>query len=261
MPGGNHDSFADAELRPDVDVLQGRRIDWVRALLLSEPAGGSAAGGGLEGLDLKFHKGYWGNDGAELRSAGGVAVVVDPSSDTSIACPTGRPGTHTAGGGGTSRGRAGAACASDFGGAQGGGICSKGRRAGRHDRDAGCPHRHRVQKPGAEWDAEFRGTHRASPDVASQSTRRGRFEVGGGSSDSFIVPGQEPDGGVPPVVEAAFGEALGEAVLEANFPHRSTKERDAITPCFLGGTSWNLVCKAFNDIVGVAAGGRSTTCD
>jgi hypothetical protein len=71
---------------------------------------------------------------------------------------------------------------------------------------------------------------------------RGRRRVFG----FFIVPGQQPDGGVPPVVEAAFREALSEAVLEANFPHRSTKERDAISTCFLGGTSWNLVCKKFN---------------
>jgi hypothetical protein len=47
-------------------------------------------------------------------------------------------------------------------------------------------------------------------------------------------------------VEAAFGEALSEAVLEANFPHRSAKERDAITACFLGGTTWTLVCKTLN---------------
>jgi len=71
---------------------------------------------------------------------------------------------------------------------------------------------------------------------------RGRRRVFG----FFIVPGQEADGGVPPVVEAAFGEALSEAVLEANFPHRSAKERDAIATCFRGGTTWNLVCKAFS---------------
>ena len=62
----------------------------------------------------------------------------------------------------------------------------------------------------------------------------------------YVVPGQEPDGGLPPIVEAALREALSEPVLEANFPHRSTRERDAITTCFLGGTSWNLVCKKFN---------------
>jgi hypothetical protein len=71
---------------------------------------------------------------------------------------------------------------------------------------------------------------------------RGRRRIFG----FFIVPGQEADGGVPSVVEASFGEALSEAVLEANFPHRSAKERDAITACFLGGTTWNLVCKTLN---------------
>jgi hypothetical protein len=71
---------------------------------------------------------------------------------------------------------------------------------------------------------------------------RGRRRVFG----FFIVPAQEPDDGVSPVVEAAFGEALNKAVLEANFPHRSTKERHAITTCFLGGTTWTGVCKTFN---------------
>jgi hypothetical protein len=75
---------------------------------------------------------------------------------------------------------------------------------------------------------------------------RGRRRVFG----FFIVPGQEADGGAPPLVAAAFGEALSEAMLEAmleaNFPHRSAKERDAITACFLGGTTWNLVCKTLN---------------
>jgi hypothetical protein len=75
---------------------------------------------------------------------------------------------------------------------------------------------------------------------------RGRRRVFG----FFILPGQEPDGDVPPVVEAAFAEARSEVVLEANFPHRSTKERDAIATCFLGGTSWNLVCKEFNISLG-----------
>jgi hypothetical protein len=28
--------------------------------------------------------------------------------------------------------------------------------------------------------------------------------------------------------------------------HRSAKERDAITACFLGGTTWTLVCKTLN---------------
>src|SRR5450432_2915321 len=46
-------------IAPVFDVLQSRRNDWVRALLKLIRRGSPSAVN-LEGLDLKFDKGYWG---------------------------------------------------------------------------------------------------------------------------------------------------------------------------------------------------------
>src|ERR1700733_9989689 len=58
MLAANHDSSR-ARIAPVFDALQSRRNDWVRALLLLNH-GGNQAAVDLEGLDLKFNKGYWG---------------------------------------------------------------------------------------------------------------------------------------------------------------------------------------------------------
>src|ERR1700722_6829222 len=58
MLAANHDSSR-ARIAPVCDALQSRRNHWVRALLLLNH-GGNQAAVDLEGLDLKFDKGYWG---------------------------------------------------------------------------------------------------------------------------------------------------------------------------------------------------------
>src|ERR1700726_4141650 len=58
MVGGIQD-LSRTRIAPVFDVLQGRTNDWVRALLLLNREG-SQSSVDLEGLDLKFHKGYWG---------------------------------------------------------------------------------------------------------------------------------------------------------------------------------------------------------
>jgi hypothetical protein len=243
MPGGIQD-LSRTRIAPVFDMLQGRRNDWVRALLLLN-RGGSQSTADLEGLDLKFHKGYWGR--TERSFDPPVALLswlIRHPTPQLLAPPVVPERTLLAEGEPAVVARALHA------------LRTSAAPKGWHLLEWPIVPDVVIETPDALVVIECKSPYpNGTPDSAVLTRRhpmwrqidaaweiRGRRRVFG----FFIVPGQEPDGGAPPVVEAAFGDALSEAVLEANFPHRSTKERDAITTCFLGGTTWNLVCKAFN---------------
>ena len=243
MLGGNQDSSR-ARIAPVFDALQSRRNDWVRALLLLN-RGGNQAAVDLEGLDLKFDKGYWGR--TERSFDPPVALLswlIRHPTPQSLAPPVVPERTLLADGEPAVVARALHA------------LRTSAAPKGWHLLEGPAVPDVMIETPDALIVIECASPEpHGKPDPAVLSGRnpmwrhidaaweiRGRRRVFG----FFIVPGQEPDGALPPVVEAAFGEALSEPVLEANFPHRSTKERDAITACFLGGTTWNLVCKAFS---------------
>jgi hypothetical protein len=229
---------------PVFDVLQGRTNDWVRALLLLN-RGGSPSAVDLEGLDLKFHKGYWGK--TERSFDPPVALLswlIRHPTPLLLAPPAVPERTLLANGEPAVVARALHA------------LRTSAAPKGWHLLEGPTVPDVTIETPDAHIVIECKSSEpNGTPDSAALSGRhpmwrhidaaweiRGRRRVFG-----FIIgPGDGPDGGASPVVEAAFGEALSEAVLEANFPHRSAKERDAITACFLGGTTWNLVCKAFN---------------
>jgi hypothetical protein len=60
----------------------------------------------------------------------------------------------------------------------------------------------------------------------------------------FIVESQS-GGVVPNVWQEAFKRTLSAECLASSFPHRSAVETAAISKCFLGGTTWQQVCKEF----------------
>jgi hypothetical protein len=243
MVGGIQD-LSRTRIAPVFDVLQGRTNDWVRGLLLLN-RGGSQSAAALEGLDLKFHKGYWGR--TERSFDPPVALLswlIRHPTPLQLGSPAVPERTLLANGEPAVIARALHA------------LRTSAAPKGWHLLEGPTVPDVMIETPDALIVIECKSSEpNGAPDSAAVTGRhpmwrhidaaweiRGRRQVFG----LFIVPGQEPDGGVPPVVEAAFGEALSEVVLEANFPHRSAKERDAITKCFLGGTTWNLVCKTFN---------------
>jgi hypothetical protein len=229
---------------PVFDLLQGRRNDWVRALLLLN-CGGSQSAVDLEGLDLKFHKGHWGKTERSFDPPVGLlSWLIRHPTPQLLAPPVVAERTLLAEGEPAVVARALHA------------LRTSAAPKGWHLLEGPAVPDVMIETPDALIVIECKSSEpNGTPDSAVPTGRpamwrhidaaweiRGRRRVFG----FCIVPGQEPDGGVPPVVQAAFGEALSESVLEANFPHRSTKERAAITACFLGGTTWNLVCEAFN---------------
>jgi len=243
MPDANHDSSR-TRIAPVFDVLQGRRNDWVRALLILS-RGGSRPAVDLEGLDLKFHKGYWGK--TERSFDPPVALLswlIRYPTPQLLASPIVAERTLLADGEPAVVARALHA------------LRTSAAPKGWHLLEGPTVPDVLIETPDAlivvdcksavtiamPKSATLTGRHPMWRHIDAAWEIRGRRRVFG----FFIVPDQQPDGDVAPAVEAAFGEALGEAVLEANFPHRSSKERDAIIACFLGGTSWNLVCKKFN---------------
>jgi hypothetical protein len=243
MVGGILD-LSRTRIAPVFDVLQGRTNDWVRALLLLN-RGGSQSSMDLEGLDLKFHRGYWGK--TERSFDPPVALLswlIRHPTPQLLAPPAVPERTLLANGEPAVVARALHA------------LRTSAAPKGWHLLEGPTVPDVMIETPDTLIVIECKSSEpNGTPDSAALTGRhpmwrhidaaweiRGRRRVFG-----FIIgPGHEPDGGAPPVVEAAFGEVHSEAVLEANFPHRSAKERDAITACFLGGTTWNVVCKTFN---------------
>jgi hypothetical protein len=230
-------------IAPVFDVLQGRTDDWVRALLLLN-RGGSQSAVDLEELDLKFDKGYWGKTEHSLDPP--VALLswlIRHPTPQLLAPPVVPERTLLAEGEPAVVARALRALRTSA--APKGWHLLEGPSVPDvmiETADALIVIECTSPAPNGTPNSAVLRRHPMWRHIDAAWEIRGRRRVFG----FFIVPGQQPDGGVPPVVEAAFREALSEAVLEANFPHRSAKEQDAITACFLGGTSWNLVCKAFN---------------
>jgi hypothetical protein len=243
MVGGIQD-LSRTRIAPVFDVLQGRTNDWVRALLLLN-RGGSQSTVNLEGLDLKFHKGYWGK--AERSFDPPVALLswlIRHPTPLLLAPPTVPERTLLANGEPAVVARALHALRTSA--APKGWHLLEGPSVPDvmiETPDALIVIECKSSEPNCTLDsAALTGRHPMWRHIDAAWEIRGRRRVFG-----FIIgPGHESDGGAPPAVEAAFGETLSEAVLEANFPHRSAKERDAIIACFLGGTTWNHVCKAFN---------------
>jgi hypothetical protein len=241
MLGGNHDPSR-MRIAPVFDALQARRNDWVRALLLLN-RGGSQSAVALEGLDLKFHKGYWGKTERSFDPPVALLSWLIRHPTPQLLAPSVVPErTLLADGEPAVVARALHA------------LRTSAAPKGWHLLEAPTVPDVMIETPDALIMIECKRPETKAPDSAITGRHpmwrhidaaweiRGRRRVFG----FFIVPGQEPEGDMPPVVEAAFGEALSEAVLEANFSHRSAKERDAIATCFRGGTTWNLVCKAFS---------------
>ena len=231
-------------IAPVFDVLQGRTNDWVRMLLLLN-RGGSQSTVDLEGLDLKFHKGHWGR--AERSFDPPVALLswlIRHPMPQLLAPPIIPERTLLAKMEPAAIVRALHA------------LRTSAAPKGWHLLEGPTVPDVMIETLDALIVIECKSVEPiGTPDSAVLSGRRpiwrhidaaweirGRRRVFG----FFIVPGGELDQSVPPVVEAECREALSETVLETNFPHRSAKEREAITRCFLGGTSWNLVCKTFN---------------
>jgi hypothetical protein len=243
MPNGLQDGSR-TRVAPVFDLLQGRRNDWVRALVLLN-RGGSQSAVDLEGLDLKFHKGYWGK--TERGFDPPVALLswlIRHPTPQLLAPPVVPERTLLADGEPAVVQRALHA------------LRTSAAPKGWHLLEGPTVPDVMIETPdaliviecespepnGTANSAVLLGRHPMWRHIDAAWEIRGRRRVFG----FFVVAGQQPDGGVPPLVEAAFGEALSESALEANFPHRSAKERDAITACFLGGTTWNLMCKAFS---------------
>jgi hypothetical protein len=243
MVSGFHD-VSRTRVAPVFDVLQGRTNDWVR-ILLSSNHGGSQSAVDLEGLDLKFHKGYWGK--TERSFDPPVALLswlIRYPTPHLLAPPVVPERTLLAEGEPAVVARALHA------------LRTSAAPKGWHLLEGPTVPDVMIETPdalivvdcknagplAATNSAALAGRHPMWRHIDAAWEIRGRRRVFG----FFIVQDPQSDGEVPPAVEAASGEALSEAVLEANFPHRSSKERDAITACFLGGTSWNLVCKKFN---------------
>jgi hypothetical protein len=59
----------------------------------------------------------------------------------------------------------------------------------------------------------------------------------------FIV--ESGDAGTPDTWAEAARETVSDAALDASLPHRSSREREAITSAFLGVTTWQDICREF----------------
>ena len=242
MQSGNHDASR-TRVAPVFDALQARRNDWVRALLLLN-RGGKQAAVDLEGLDLKFHKGYWGKTERSFDPPVALLSWLIRNPTPQLLAPPVVPERTL-----LAEGEPGVVARALHA------LRTSAAPKGWHLLEGPTVPDVMIETPDALIVIECESPETETANSAVPAGRhpmwrhidaaweiRGRRRVFG----FFIVPGQEPEGGVPPVAEAAFGEALSESVLEANFPHRSIKERDAITACFLGGTTWNIVCKNFS---------------
>jgi len=243
MPGGIHDSSR-TRIAPVFDLLQGRSDDWVRTLLLLAQ-GVNQSPVDLVGLNLKFQKGYWGKTEHSLDPPVSLLswLIRNPTPrlpaqeaiPERVLLAKGEPGIV---------GRALHA------------LRTSAAPKGWHLLEGPTVPDVMIETPDALIVIEGKRTETAPTlDMTRLSGRhplwrhidaaweiRGRRRVFG----FFIVQGQESDGGLPPLWQTAIRDAIAGAVLDTSFPHRSSSERDAIAACFLGGTTWNLVCKAFS---------------
>jgi hypothetical protein len=243
MVGGIQDPSR-MRIAPVFDVLQARASDWVRELLLLN-RGGSPSAMDLKELDLKFHKGYWGKTERSFDPPVALLswLIRNPTPQL-LGPPVVAERTLLAEGEPAVVARALHA------------LRTSAAPKGWHLLEGPTVPDVMIETPdalivieckspepqGTANSATPTGRHAMWRHIDAAWEIRGRRRVFG----FFIVPAQDPGGDLSPAVEASFGEALTEAVLEANFPHRSTQERDAITACFLGGTTWTRVCKTFN---------------
>jgi hypothetical protein len=243
MPAGIHDSSR-TRVAPVFDLLQGRSDDWVRTLLsLNQGANQSPAD--LAGLNLKFQKGYWGKTEHSfdppvallswlIRNPTPQLLAQDAIPER-VLLAKGEPGVV-----------ARALHALRTSAAPKGWHLLEGPTVPDvmiETPDALIVIEGKRTESGPTLDTTWlSGRHQIWRHIDAAWEIRGRRRVFG----LFIVQGQESDGGLPPHWQKAIRDAVGSVVLDASFPHRSSTERDAIAACFVGGTTWNLVCKAFN---------------
>jgi hypothetical protein len=84
------------------------------------------------------------------------------------------------------------------------------------------------------------GRHQIWRHIDAAWERRGRRAVFG----MFIVEGTE-GGAVPKVWRDAVSGSVAPSALECSFPHRSSRERQAIASCLLGVTTWQKIVSTF----------------
>jgi hypothetical protein len=242
MTGGLHASSR-TRVAPVFDLLQSRSDDWVRQLLMLNQ-GVQAAPVDLAGLNLKFQKGYWGKSEHSLGPPVALLSWLIRNPTPELLAEDAPPERALLAKGDPN-------------------IVSKALHAlrssaapkGWHLLEGPTVPDVLIETPDALIVIDGKRTEAGpTPDAPLPGGRppiwrhidaaweiRGRRRVFG----FCIVPGCEPDGGLPPLLLDALHHTVSGAVLGASFPHRSLVERDAIVACMLGGTTWNAVCKAF----------------
>lgn len=244
MPGGQYDS-SKTRVSPVFDALERRTDDWVRNLLLLARHPGVAPGV-LEGLDLHFSVGYWGEserglappltllewlvrnvDPARIgpeesperqRLAARDAATIDEALDSLRAGPRGKKWYVLEG--------------------------PTYPDALIETRDAIIVVEGKRTEAGPTTYTKFLdGRHQIWRHIdAAWEQRDGRQVFG-----MFVVEGAgDGDSALPAVWREACDATLHAETLCRSFPHRTAEERDAIARCFVGATTWQRLCEAFD---------------
>jgi hypothetical protein len=242
MPGGLHDSSR-TRVMPVFDLLQGRKDDWVRTLLLLN-AGSQRSKPDLSALNLKFQKGYWGKNEHSLDPAVALLswLIRNPTPQL-LAQHKDQERRLLAQGDPVTVVRALHALRTSA--APKSWHLLEGPTVPDvmiETPDALVVIEGKRTEPGPTLETTWlSGRHQIWRHIDAAWEIRGRRRVFG----FFIVQGRDSDGGLPPHWQKAFREAASNPVLDTSFPHRSSAEREAIAACMLGGTTWNELCKAF----------------
>ena len=91
---------------------------------------------------------------------------------------------------------------------------------------------------GTKWMA---GRHQMLRHIDDAWEIRGNKRVVG----FFIVEGAEQDGQVPPEWLTFAQQTTSPDAISGSLPHRSSEEQAAIAECFIGVTTWQIVCTTF----------------
>jgi len=229
-------------LAPVFDLLQRRGDDWVRTLLTINEAPDKPPPD-LSGLNLQFEKGYWGKNEHSLDPPVALLswLIRNPGSHLS-AQDNLKERRSLAGGDPVTVGRALHA------------LRTSAAPKGWHLLESPTLPDVMIETPDAlivmETPRSDGGTTPESgPGERQRIWRhidaaweiRGRRRVFG----FFIVVSEEPAGRMPVEWRNFFREMESGRTLDANFPHRSSAERDALAACMLGGTTGQNLCTEF----------------
>lgn len=243
MPGGPFDSSR-TRVAPVFDQLRARSRDWPRQLLdLVSPTW--AEGHDSTAFDLRFVQGYWGESERGIDPPVSLLswLIRNPTSQLQAQdrlperkrLASGDPETI--------------ATALRL-------LRSSGSSSGWHllegptypdawieTPDALVVIEGKRTEPGPTVDTTWlSGRHQIWRHLDAAWEVRGRRRVYG----FFLVEGDAATGAVPERWAQAFRDAGHPEVLASSFPHRSALERDAIAACFLGGSTWQQVCRRFD---------------